>query len=91
MLSLRRDVIDQSVDLGVLQRQSKRGHQRAAEFHAHLYIFAARFQIAKRHFVDHTTYDTTSILRLIEARWGLTPLSDRDAHAAGLTNALQLN
>ena len=45
---------------------------------------------AKRHFVDHTTYDTTSILRLIEARWGLTPLSDRDAHAADLTNALQL-
>jgi acid phosphatase len=46
---------------------------------------------AKLHFVDHTTYDTTSILRLIEARWGLTPLSDRDAHAADLTNALQLN
>jgi phospholipase C len=45
---------------------------------------------AKRHFVDHTTYDTTSILRLIEARWGLTPLSDRDAHAADLTNALEL-
>jgi phospholipase C len=45
---------------------------------------------AKRHFVDHTSYDTTSILRLIEARWGLTPLSDRDAHAADLTNALQL-
>jgi len=46
---------------------------------------------AKRHFVDHTTYDTTSILRLIEVRWGLTPLGDRDAHAADLTNALQLN
>ena len=45
---------------------------------------------AKRHFIDHTTYDTTSILRLIEARWGLTPLSDRDANAADLTNALQL-
>ena len=29
---------------------------------------------AKRHFVDHTTYDTTSILKLIEARWGLFPL-----------------
>jgi phospholipase C len=45
---------------------------------------------AKRHFVDHTTYDTTSILKLIEARWGLTPLGVRDAHAADLTNALQL-
>ena len=46
---------------------------------------------AKRHFVDHTTYDTTSILKLIETRWSLTPLGERDAHAADLTNALQLN
>jgi phospholipase C len=46
---------------------------------------------AKRHFIDHTTYDTTSILKLIETRWGLSPLGDRDAHAADLTNALQLN
>ncbi len=45
---------------------------------------------AKRHFIDHTTYDTTSILKLIERRWGLTPLGDRDAQAADLTNALQL-
>jgi phospholipase C len=46
---------------------------------------------AKRHFIDHTTYDTTSILKLIEIRWGLTPLGDRDGHAADLTNALQLD
>ena len=39
---------------------------------------------AKRHFVDHTTYDTTSILKLIETRWGLTPLGDRDADAADM-------
>jgi phospholipase C len=45
---------------------------------------------AKRHFIDHTTYDTTSILKLIEERWDLTPLGDRDAHAADLTNALNL-
>jgi phospholipase C len=45
---------------------------------------------AKRHFIDHTTYDTTSILKLIETRWGLAPLGDRDAHAADLTYALQL-
>jgi phospholipase C len=44
---------------------------------------------AKRHFIDHTTYDTTSILKLIEERWGLVPLGDRDAQAAELTNALQ--
>jgi phospholipase C len=29
--------------------------------------------------VDHTQYDTTSILATIEARWRLKPLSSRDA------------
>jgi phospholipase C len=43
---------------------------------------------ARRHFVDHTTYDTTSILRFIETRWDLTPLGERDAKAADLSNAL---
>ena len=42
---------------------------------------------AKRHFVDHTTYDTTSILALIELRFGLSPLGHRDATAAPLLNA----
>jgi phospholipase C len=51
-------------------------------------IIISRF--AKRHFVDHTTYDTTSILKLIETRWRLTPLGERDANAADLTNALDL-
>jgi acid phosphatase len=46
---------------------------------------------AKRHFVDHTIYDTTSILKLIETRWHLPSLGDRDAHAGDLTNALQLD
>jgi phospholipase C len=50
-------------------------------------IIVSRF--ARRHFVDHTTYDTTSILKLIETRWRLTPLSERDANAADLTNALE--
>ena len=45
---------------------------------------------AKRHFVDHTTYDTTSILALIEHRWGLPPLGPRDAAAADLTHAFDL-
>jgi phospholipase C len=52
-------------------------------------IIISRF--AKRRFVDHTTYDTTSILKLIETRWSLTPLGERDAHAADLTNALQFD
>jgi acid phosphatase len=42
---------------------------------------------AKRGFVDHTQYDTTSILKLIETRWGLAPLGTRDAAANGLQNA----
>jgi len=44
---------------------------------------------AKRGFVDHTTYDTTSILKLIETKFGLKPLGDRDAKANDLTNALE--
>ena len=35
--------------------------------------------------VDHTVYDTTAILTLIEKRWGLEPLSDRDAAQADLS------
>jgi len=42
---------------------------------------------AKRGYVDHTTYDTTSILALIEHRFHLVPLGPRDAAAADLTNA----
>ncbi len=42
---------------------------------------------AKRHYVDHTLYDTTSILKLIEARWNLRPLGTRDASANDLTAA----
>jgi phospholipase C len=42
---------------------------------------------AKRGFVDHTQYDGTSVLKFIETRWGLPPLSARDAAAANLLNA----
>lgn len=41
-------------------------------------------------FVDKTVYDTTSILALVEHRFGLDPLGTRDAAAADLTNALDL-
>lgn len=44
---------------------------------------------ARRGYVDHTTYDTTSILRTIEVRFGLAPLTARDAAAADLRNALE--
>ncbi len=42
---------------------------------------------ARKGFVDHTLYDTTAILRLIERRFDLAPLGDADAHANDLTNA----
>jgi len=42
---------------------------------------------AKKGYVDHTSYDTTSILKLIETRFDLEPLADRDAQANDLHNA----
>jgi phospholipase C len=46
---------------------------------------------AKKGFVDHTQYDTTSVLKLIETRFGLAPLGARDAAANDMTSALELN
>ena len=46
--------------------------------------------LAKRHFVDHTLYDTTSILATIEHRWNLLPLGTRDATANDLRRAFTL-
>lgn len=43
--------------------------------------------LARRGYVDHTFYDTTSILKFIETRYGLKPLGTRDAAANDLTNA----
>lgn len=42
---------------------------------------------AKKGFIDHTTYDTTSILKLIEVRFGLEPLGNRDKNSKDLTAA----
>ncbi len=42
---------------------------------------------ARRGFVDHTPYDHTSILRFIEWRWGVAPLTNRDAYAYNLLPA----
>ena len=46
---------------------------------------------AKQGYVDHTRYDTTSILKLIEERWGLAPLGTRDAAANGMANAFDFS
>jgi phospholipase C len=41
---------------------------------------------AKKHFVDKTVYDSTSILKLIETRWDLNPLNERDKNAINISN-----
>ena len=42
---------------------------------------------AKHGFVDHSFYDTTSILKFLETRFDLAPLSEREAKVGDLTNA----
>ncbi len=44
---------------------------------------------ARKVYVDHTQYDTTSILKLIEETFDVAPLNARDANAGDLVNALQ--
>ncbi len=44
---------------------------------------------ARKGFVDHTLYNTTSILATIEHRFGLAPLGDRDAKAADFSAAFE--
>jgi phospholipase C len=44
---------------------------------------------ARRDFVDHVSYDTTSILATIERRYGLAPLTTRDAVANDLRHAFK--
>lgn len=46
---------------------------------------------AKKGFIDHTQYETVSILAFIEARYHLTPLTSRDKNAANLTNAFDFS
>jgi phospholipase C len=46
---------------------------------------------ARRGYVAHDVYEHTSILRLIEWRWGLEPLSVRDAAATNLATALDFS
>jgi phospholipase C len=47
--------------------------------------------MVKRGFVDHTEYETVSILSLIERKWDLRALSSRDANANPLMNAFDLH
>jgi phospholipase C len=40
--------------------------------------------------VDHTQYDTTSILATIEHRWSLAPLTPRDAAVSDMSNVFDI-
>ena len=44
--------------------------------------------LARRGHVSHHVYDHTSVLKMIEWRWGLRPLSPRDRHARNMAEAL---
>lgn len=44
---------------------------------------------AKKGYVDHTDYETVSILKFIEERWELRALSERDANANNILNAFE--
>lgn len=46
---------------------------------------------AKRGFVDHTEHDTLSILRTIEERFNIQPLTTFDAQASDLSSAFQFS
>ncbi|HEX7525456.1 MAG TPA: alkaline phosphatase family protein [Gaiellaceae bacterium] len=46
---------------------------------------------ARRGYLSHGVYDHTSILKLVEWRWGLKPLSVRDAQANNLATALDFS
>ena len=40
---------------------------------------------SKKNYVSHTVYDHTAILKLIETRFGLSPLTARDAAQADMS------
>jgi phospholipase C len=44
--------------------------------------------LARRGHVSHRTYDHTSVLKMIEWRWGLKPLTPRDRAARNMAEAL---
>ncbi|HJP61162.1 MAG TPA: acid phosphatase [Gemmatimonadaceae bacterium] len=46
---------------------------------------------AKHGYIDHTVYDTSSILALIEHRFGLEPLGTRDARANDMSGAFDFS
>jgi len=56
-----------------------------AGFRVPAFVFSP---FARRGGIDHGTYDHTSLLRFVEWRFGLAPLSARDRNARNLAHAL---
>jgi phospholipase C len=46
---------------------------------------------ARRHHVAHHSYDHTSVLKMIEWRWGLPALTPRDAAARNIAEVLDFS
>ncbi len=46
---------------------------------------------ARRHHVSHNVYDHTSVLKMIEWRWGLAPLTARDRAARNMAEVLDFS
>jgi phospholipase C len=46
---------------------------------------------ARPNYVSHVIHDHTSILKLLETKWNLPPLTQRDLHADNLLDALDLS
>jgi phospholipase C len=46
---------------------------------------------AKKHYVNHNVADHTAILKLIETRFGLPPLTKRDAAQIDMTQFFNFN
>ncbi|GCD91863.1 alkaline phosphatase family protein [Nocardioides sp. LS1] len=44
--------------------------------------------LARRNYISHHVYDHTSVLKMIEWRWGLKPLTPRDANARNIAEVL---
>jgi Phosphoesterase family len=45
--------------------------------------------LAKKGSIDHTPYETLSILKFIATRWGLSPLDERDRRANDPSHAFE--
>jgi YVTN family beta-propeller protein len=70
----------------VLEDDAQNGPDHVDSHRSPAFVISAH---AKRHFVDGTMYNTTSMLRTMELMLGLRPMTTFDAGARPMTNAFQ--